>query len=78
MMPLPMNLFDICYKCFPYRHFHGKQITFSEICEFICCTRQHLFDIATTPIDVDLDIMSYHVPVSLFQFRPTYDHLIGR
>jgi len=39
--------------------------------------RQHLFDIATTPIDVDSNILSYPVAtLSLFQFRPKCNHLI--
>jgi len=41
-----------------------------EICEFIRYRRQHLFEIAATPIDVDSNILSYPATLSLFQFRP--------
>jgi len=38
--------------------------------------RQSLFDIAAKPIDVDLNILSYHAPLFLFQFRQKCNHLI--
>jgi len=34
-MPPPLHLFDIRCKSFSYRHSCGKQIMYSEICEFI-------------------------------------------
>jgi len=34
-MPPLLHLSDIRCKCFPYRPSDGKQITYSEICEFI-------------------------------------------
>jgi len=38
--------------------------------------RQHLFDVAATPIDVDSNFLSYHVPLFLLQFRPKRGYLI--
>ena len=38
--------------------------------------RQHLFDIAAKPIDVDSNFLLYPAPLFLFDFRPKCNHLI--
>jgi len=39
-------------------------------------TPQHLFDTVTKPTDVDLNFVSYPVPLFLFQFCPKCNNLI--
>jgi len=39
--------------------------------------RQHLFDMAAKPIDVDSNFLSYPVPLFVYQFRPKCNHSIS-
>jgi len=56
----------------------------SAIASVLVCTvefvnlfagRQHLFDVATTPVDVDSNFLSYPAALSLLHFRPKCNHL---
>jgi len=66
------------------KFFNSREIM-SAITSALVCTlkfvnsfarRQHRFDIAATPTDVDSNLLSYSAPLSLLQFRPKYNRLI--